>query len=285
MSLKWTDAEAFYSRDTGVLAKANEDTLVGILPFGAPLEPGTHQYEISLEIAVQSHSGTWYDWGVQSLSGTNHVEVLSTYPSSIWSTEVNPTYYYDKLNERLDEGAVSMIIAQIQEEYPGDYGILQICEAYQWVHSNVEYVADASDYWQSAEETMSSLTGDCEDQAILMATLIKGLGGNARLNIISGHAFPTVFVAENESNLKAVEASINSYYWTPSGSLRINYLNDELGYWLVVDTAGEPYVGGLPALSRYASTDSAAGYWSFSSSSFLITVDATGKTSSALDLF
>jgi hypothetical protein len=285
MSFKWTDTETTYSRDTGVLAMANEDTLVGILPFGASLEPGTHSYELSLEIAVQSHSGAWYDWGVRSLSGTNHIEVLSTYPSSNWSTDANPTYYYDKLNERLDGEAVSAVIAQIQEEHPGEYNILQICEAYEWVHSHVEYVSDAGDYWQSAEETMSSLTGDCEDQAILMATIVKGLGGNARLNIISGHAFPTVFVTENESGLTAVEASIDSYYWTPSGSLRINYLNDELGYWLVIDTAGEPYVGGLPALSRYASTDSAAGNWSFSSSSFLITVDATGRTSAAPDLF
>ena len=285
MSLTWSGTNLTYSRDSGVLAEANQDTLVGILPFNAPLEPGSHQYEISLKVAVQSPNGKWYDWGDQPLSGSNSIEVLSTFPSSIWSTETNPSYYYDKLNERLDEGAVSSVVAQIQSAYPDGYSVLQVCEAYEWVHSHVEYVNDEGDYWQSASETMSSLTGDCEDQAILMATIVKALGGNARLNIISGHAFPTVFVSENESGLAAVEASIDSYYWTVPGSLHINYLNDELGYWLVIDTAGEPYVGGLPALSRYASTDSAAGYWSFSSSSFLMTIDATGRASSAPSLF
>lgn len=285
MSLTWTGTNATYARDTGVLANGQEDTMVGILPFGAPLEPGPHQYEIKVKIAVQNQAGYWYDWGSQSLTGDNYIEVLPALPPNIWTTETNTIYYYDKVNERVDGGAVGSVITQVLEAYPGDYSILQICEAYQWVHSNVEYVDDVGDYWQSAEETMSSLTGDCEDQAILMASIIKGLGGNARVNIINGHAFPTVFVSDNESDTAAVEASIDSYYWAPSRSLLVNYLIDDLGYWLVIDTSGVPYVGGLPALSRYASTGSETGNWTFSSSSFLITVDVTGRTSSAPSLF
>jgi hypothetical protein len=285
MSLSWVGTNATYSKDTGVLAAAYEDTLVGILPFGAPLESGHHQYQISVSIAVQSVTGYWYDYGEVLAAGNLYCDVQPTPQSTGWNTDTNPISYYDKVNSRIDEKAVGTVITQIHEAYPGEYSVLQVCEAYEWVNSHVAYASDAGDYWQSAKETMTLLTGDCEDHAILMASIIKGLGGNARVNVISGHAFPTVFVAKNESGLAQAEASVNSYYWTMSGSLRINYLIDDLGYWMVIDTTGEPYVGGLPALSRYASPGPWPGAWTFSDSDFLITIDATSRLSTETSLF
>ncbi|MDD1747501.1 MAG: transglutaminase family protein, partial [Methanomassiliicoccales archaeon] len=285
MSLSWVGTNATYSKDTGVLAPAYEDTLVGILPFGAPFEPGYHQYQIYVKIAIQSSTGAWYDCGEVMAADNLQCDVQSTPPSTGWNTDTNPISYYDKINARVDEVVVSSVIVQIQNAYPGDYNVLQVCEAYEWVRDHIGYASDAGDYWQSAKETMTLMVGDCEDHAILMASIIKGLGGNVRVNIISGHAFPTVFVAENESEFSKVEESVNSYYWTENGSLRINYLVDDLGYWMVIDTTGEPYVGGLPALCRYASPGSWPGTWTFSDSNFLITLDATGRTSTELDPF
>ncbi|MDD1755468.1 MAG: transglutaminase family protein [Methanomassiliicoccales archaeon] len=286
ISLSWVGVDnATYSKDTGVLAGASENTLVGILPFGAPLEPGIHQYRISARIAVQSATGYWYDWGSVLAADNNYYDVQPTPPSTGWNTDTNPINYYDKVNAQVDEGAVGSVITQIHQAYPGAYSVLQICEGYEWVRSHVAYASDEGDYWQSARETMTLMTGDCEDHAILMASIIKGLGGNARVNVISGHAFPTVFVAENESGLAKVEESVSSYYWTENGSLRINYLVDDFGYWMVIDTTGEPYVGGLPALCRYASPGSWPGTWTFSDSDFLITLDATGRTSTEFNLF
>jgi transglutaminase-like putative cysteine protease len=286
MSLSWVGVDgATYSKDTGVLAEASENTLVGILPFGAPLEPGIHQYQISVRVAVQSATGYWYDWGSVLAADNYYNEVQPTPPSTGWNTDSNPINYYDKVNSRVDEVAVGSVITQIHQAYPGVYSVLQICEGYEWVRSHVAYASEEGDYWQSARETMTLMTGDCEDHAILMASIVKGLGGNARVNIINGHAFPTVFVAENESGLAMVEESVNSYYWTENGSLRVNYLVDDFGYYMVIDTTGEPYVGGLPALCRYASPGSWPGTWTFSDSDFLITLDATGRTSTELDLF
>jgi hypothetical protein len=285
MSLTWTGTNATYSKETGILAVGGEQTLVGILPFGAPLDPGPHPYEIRLSVAVQSATGYWYDWGNLLAADNNYFDVQSTPVSAGWNTDVNPISYYDKVNERVSVTAVSSVITQIHESYPGEYDVLQICEAYEWVRANVQYVGEAGDYWQSAKETMATMSGDCEDHAILMASIVKGLGGNARVNVINGHAFPTTFVAQNQSGLAAVEASVNSYYWTPSGSLRINYLIDDLGYWMVIDTTGEPYVGGLPALCSYASPSPWPGTWTFSDSDFLITIDATGTSSSPFSVF
>ncbi|HEY4711754.1 MAG TPA: transglutaminase-like domain-containing protein [Dehalococcoidia bacterium] len=50
-----------------------------------------------------------------------------------------------------------------------------------WVAANVEYKSDeeqwgVDEYWQTPEETLSLRTGDCEDFAILLCTLLRAYG-------------------------------------------------------------------------------------------------------------
>jgi Bacterial transglutaminase-like cysteine proteinase BTLCP len=50
-----------------------------------------------------------------------------------------------------------------------------------WVAYNIDYVPDeeqwgVDDYWQTSEETLSLRTGDCEDFAILLCTLLRAYG-------------------------------------------------------------------------------------------------------------
>jgi transglutaminase-like putative cysteine protease len=52
--------------------------------------------------------------------------------------------------------------------------------AYYWVSKNIKYVSDEvkwgkSDYWQLPTTTIMLGTGDCEDQAILLASLLRAL--------------------------------------------------------------------------------------------------------------
>jgi len=52
---------------------------------------------------------------------------------------------------------------------------------HKWVTSNVHYKTDkqthnANEFWQFADETMDSLSGDCEDGAILMANMMVKSG-------------------------------------------------------------------------------------------------------------
>jgi hypothetical protein len=71
-----------------------------------------------------------------------------------------------------------------------------------WVAYNIDYVLDeeqwgVDDYWQTPEETLSLRTGDCEDFAILLCTLLRAYGINENqvyvvLGVDSegyGHAF------------------------------------------------------------------------------------------------
>ncbi|MFH2020094.1 MAG: transglutaminase family protein [archaeon] len=42
-----------------------------------------------------------------------------------------------------------------------------------WVHDNIRYKPDETDYWQSPEETFTLRTGECGDFALLMIKLCK----------------------------------------------------------------------------------------------------------------
>lgn len=44
-------------------------------------------------------------------------------------------------------------------------------EAFTWVFTHVKYVRENKDYWQTPCETLTRLAGDCEDGAILLASL------------------------------------------------------------------------------------------------------------------
>jgi len=54
----------------------------------------------------------------------------------------------------------------------------------QWVVDNIHYISDeerwgVDDYWQTSEETLSLSTGDCEDIAILLCSLLRAYGIDA----------------------------------------------------------------------------------------------------------
>lgn len=61
-----------------------------------------------------------------------------------------------------------------------------------WTHKNIKYVPDLTSWkmtekWQTAQETFSKLTADCEDGAILMYKLARGQGVPAnRLLLMCG---------------------------------------------------------------------------------------------------
>jgi hypothetical protein len=71
-----------------------------------------------------------------------------------------------------------------------------------WVAINIDYMSDeeqwgVDDYWQTPEETLSLRTGDCEDFAILLCTLLRAYGIDAERVYVAigvddkgqGHAF------------------------------------------------------------------------------------------------
>ncbi|MDD1768867.1 MAG: transglutaminase-like domain-containing protein [Methanomassiliicoccales archaeon] len=280
--LKWFNSTISHNRSTEVYVHPDARMPLGLLCFGGPLTAEPTMYWITLKIVVRAASGIgWHDCG-EVTAASKVIDVRDLVPQRDYTIQENVKDYYNRVNARVNFTAVEDITATILYYHPGDYSTLQIAAAFDWVRSEVAYEADdGSDYWQSAEETLLRRAGDCEDQAILMASIIGALGGNARVNIINEHAFPSVFVARDFSGLSPVWQSLCSYYGT---DIALCYLDDYFGYWLVVDTVGFPHAGGLPATSSPSSSVNLTD-WTFDNSNWLVTVDATGNVAAGGWLF
>jgi hypothetical protein len=286
MTLKWDGTSLSYGREVAKDVNPGTKEFVCLLPFGAPTTPGSYNYSLYVKVAIQGLvGGAWYDKGEYRVAGHDST-VLPVHPAPSWTTQINPSKYYKAVNSQVDFERTASVVQTIKAETPGNYTILQVAETYEWVRAHIEYREEpfGQDYWQTANETLTWGTGDCEDHAILVASIIGELGGQARVNIIEGHAFPTVFLTNNASELDSYREALDSFYGVEAGSLEYNLLKDDLGYWIVSDTVGYPYLGGLPAASGYMETSGTGGTWGFTSSAYLYKIDANGQSSDGLFL-
>lgn len=106
-------------------------------------------------------------------------------------------------------------------KFPGSFSIKQILSIYDYLYNNWKYVNDPSgiDYVKHASETIQNfkdygkLMGDCDDYAVLMATLIEAIGGEARIVLAikspAGHAYAEVQFYDSPNT---VISEINNHY-------------------------------------------------------------------------
>lgn len=94
---------------------------------------------------------------------------------------------------------------QLARQFPGPYKTDQVGAIWRHVKRNWRYVSDprGSEYFAPANETIEAgLAGDCDDFAILLASLIEAIGGSARIVVASGrtgnHAFCELYMGTGE---------------------------------------------------------------------------------------
>lgn len=65
------------------------------------------------------------------------------------------------------------------------------------VKEEIEYVSDprGNDIWEPANVTLRIGAGDCEDQAILLSSMLEAVGGTTRVYLTDNHAFAAVYLA------------------------------------------------------------------------------------------
>lgn len=168
----------------------------------------------------------------------------------------------EMIKEAMDyRNTVTMNFArQLAKKYPGEYNIDQICNIYSFCLKHWSYVSDPNneEYFQKASETIKTggndfmLAGDCDDFAILVATLIKCIGGSSRIileeGLKSGHAYPQVMVADSKSEMEEIVSNIGEHY-SDINHLRVHYEIEKDGsFWLNLDydskyPGGEIYQG------------------------------------------
>ena len=115
---------------------------------------------------------------------------------------------------------------------PGSFNAGQICEIFDYCFNKWKYVNDPNghEYVASASESIEgNLAGDCDDFAVLIASCMLAIGGNACVNTgfgaEGGHAFTEVDIAPiGESEMKNAirqhfpQLSSSSLYTRKDGS-------------------------------------------------------------------
>jgi predicted transglutaminase-like cysteine proteinase len=275
VGLSWKGTSIETWRNVSVTISGYQHASLGMLFFKAPANITGGYYSIKLKAEVKVSGGIgWNDIGAYKITEDRYAEIVKPLTYLDHTTATNTPVYYSKVNKRIDMGATQTIVSNILTNNSNIYSIQAVADAFDWVRDHIVYTNDPNDYWQSATETLSWRTGDCEDYAILLASMIDQMGGNARVNIIDGHAFATVFVGSDASVIGNVTEAISSHYQT---DVPVHFLNDTTGYWMVIDPTGFPYAGGLATLSGPVLYN-ANHNWSFDSSTWLSQVDATGST-------
>jgi hypothetical protein len=240
-----------YSVPSEQVIGPDEKAELGYLAFPGPSEPGSYKYMLRFGILARYNSSSdWFDWGIVG-NKSYEITVQSTPISSElqgYEQENNNEWLYNKINELIDpmQKDVRDTAVTLAKEYEGMYNIYQLCAIFEYVKSNVSYVNDPrgdENYWSTPEETMDLAAGDCEDQAILFAGLISAIDGTVRIGITDSHAFALVYIGSTPSVRDNILKTINTYYGT---ELKYAWMQDELGYWMVIDTINAMHPGGLP---------------------------------------
>jgi len=153
--------------------------------------------------------------------------VFSFIPFYVLKLDPNPNYNTIDLLE-VDElipnkrGHAANVESATELIEVGDYRLLavniatesctfesEVCYAkalYYFVQNKIKYVPDPDrQYVQIPSETLISGGGDCEDSALLLATLLEAIGNDADIGLTHDHAFVRVQLPEALWRYKADE--------------------------------------------------------------------------------
>lgn len=124
--------------------------------------------------------------------------------------------------------------------------IIQCFAIFKEVQSNWNYVNDPKnrEYIAKATESLEHFSGDCDDHAILMASLIRAIGGTPRIIHTQAHMYPEMLIGD-ESNIENIIYLIQEVLFKDeSKGKQIFYHIDERGkVWLNLDYTAK-YPGG-----------------------------------------
>lgn len=124
--------------------------------------------------------------------------------------------------------------------HPGYFNLGQVCDLYDYANEKWGYVNDpvAQEYVAKASESITNGTnGDCDDYAVLLASMVVAIGGEARISYVydynSGHAFTEVLVGPDASINSACHEYLSARY---GAEYLPGFRQDENGqYWMNLD--------------------------------------------------
>ena len=124
--------------------------------------------------------------------------------------------------------------------------MIQCFAVFKEVQSRWNYVNDPKnrEYIATASESLQHFSGDCDDHAILMAALIRSIGGTPRLIHTKAHMYPEMLIGTKADLENAIYLIKEVLFVKESKGKKIHYHIDERGnVWLNLDYTAQ-YPGG-----------------------------------------
>jgi transglutaminase-like putative cysteine protease len=239
-----------FSEDCGALLSPGEEQSLGVIAVQVPEEEKA-RFSIVLWLLASTSEGKWHEYEPYFLNGfTADIKPMSEKITPKY--RYNPDYYFKTINRLVEpaEPDVRGRAAQVARSYPGAYNIYQVCALFDMVKEEVKYVSDprGNDVWEPANVTLRVGAGDCEDQAILLSSMIEAVGGTTRVYLTDDHAFAAAYIGKGNDSIDVAVKGVRAYY----GNVDVNYLTDEYGSWLMLDPTSSLYAGGLPGKTAQA---------------------------------
>ena len=203
---------------------------------------------------------------IPAFSGSTLVDltevIVNKLDNSISTRNISLLEMKEKVSTRVElenplvRGTAAAIVANIS----GDLTIDQICAIYDYIKfgnktlniTGWNYISEpvwldvctyANETLELGARTKHSGIGDCDDFAILMASLVEAIGGTSKVILAygngSGHAFTEVYVGQiginriNNNNLITIDQWLKQNYKTDELLLRFDENTNEV--WLNLD--------------------------------------------------
>ena len=151
--------------------------------------------------------------------------------------------YCDKINPY--DLSVREAASEAIRKHPGRYSVDQLFDIYDWVKANIEYQnVPLWGFPYPPSETLATKSGDCKNQAVLIASMIRAIGGTAKVVVDVApectHAYAIVHFGSSEEDLSNFSKVVANHY---GSNAQVNYFKYDNGTWVVFDPAGGHYPG------------------------------------------
>ncbi len=149
--------------------------------------------------------------------------------------------YCDKINPydlNVREAAANAI-----RNDPGTYGVNQLFDIYDWVKQNVIYQnVPLQGIPYQPSETLATKSGDCKNQAVLIASMVGAIGGRAKIVVDPSceHAYAIVYFGSAGSDIHSFAQAVTNHY---GANAQVNYIVSNDSIWVYFDPAGGYYPG------------------------------------------
>lgn len=164
----------------------------------------------------------------------------------------NNEQYYEAFCDKIDpyDLQVRRAASEAVRPHPGEYDVNQLFDIYDWVKDNINYQnVPLGGIPYHPAETLDTQSGDCKNQAVLIASMVRAIGGNAKVVVdpSCSHAYSIVYFGESGSDTNWFTDAVEDHY---GSNIEVHYFTNQDGIWMVFDPAGGNYPGNtLPACS------------------------------------